>query len=54
MTHRVLESKATDDTTTKSVMLCLMVRSAAHQQRQAEPQLGLYEARGDQGFSQHS
>lgn len=51
MTHRVLGSKATDDTTTKSATLCLLGHNAAHQQRQAEPQLGLYNARSDQGFS---
>lgn len=54
MTHGVLEGEATDDTTTKSVTLHLLVRNAAHQQRQTEAQLGLYEARRDQGFSRHN
>jgi len=53
MTHWVLAGEATDDTTTKSIMLCLLVCNTAHQQRQAEPQLGLHEARRNQGFSKH-
>lgn len=53
MTHRVLGGEATDDDTTKSVTLRLLVRNTAHQQRQAELQLGLYKARQDQSFSKH-